>query len=313
MPHTVFTQTELKGLTPEKPLAFPRKTAFLRNLNSYPNISPKKNLLFSGIHPKMLSGLIANSINIMKNLLKLAICTAICPLVSSGQSIDITNPDNTVDPFSNLVAAMYSDASTLYVPSPFSDFNFALTSPTTGTFTVPGTAGNPDFYFNLVASNPPSFTLSSPSDYAKVGYFGNENWDQNSLSVKDDTNTSSNLFTYNIGGGVAPTVGPPQVATLTVNPQFASASFHFEHTNPTTGTTDQTNQGRFHFFRAYDVNGNALNSWVIGIDDRENDLVDFDDGFFYLQVVPEPSHIAAMAVLGLGALLVIRRRIKAKK
>jgi hypothetical protein len=104
----------------------------------------------------------------------------------------------------------------------------------------------------------------------------------------------------------------PQSATITVGAGDTTGNFAFYHDNPTTGLTDQTNLDRFKFFQAYDGD-TALNYWVIGIDDREDSLIDYDDGFFFLHVVPEPSHIAGLAVFGLAALLVIRRRIKSKK
>lgn len=256
----------------------------------------------------------------MKHLLKLAICSAVlCPLMSSGQSISVLNPD-TSQPFYNLVTAMYNDANDLYDSVTFTDFNFttdALTVPggTDGDFIAPAagfTSKGTDFYFSRVASNPPAFTI--PSDgYIKIGYFGNENWDLNSLSVKDNTGYEETLFDYDVSGGTGSTVGPPQAATITVASGNTSATVHFMHDNPVKGTNVQSDEKRFHFFKGYDLSGAELPVWVIGIDDRENDLVDFDDGFFYLQVVPEPSQIAMLAVLGLGALLLVRRRFKAKK
>lgn len=247
----------------------------------------------------------------MKNLLKLAICTAVIfPLVSSGQSIDVTNPDNSGF-FHELVTGMNSDVSTLYVPTAYSDFEYTHTGLNSGDFDAPGVGLPYTFRFELMAVNPTEFTLSG-NEYARVGYFGNESMDVNTLKVQDNLLKTTDLYTYDQFGGVAPTT-TPQSSSLKIQSPETSASFKFWHNNPIAGLTDQTNTDRFKFFQAYDANGTMLNAWVIGIDDRENDLVDFDDGFFFLQVVPEPSHIAGLAVLGLGALLMIRRRIKSRK
>jgi hypothetical protein len=143
----------------------------------------------------------------MKNLLKLAICSAVTlPLLSSGQSINVSNPDNT-GLFHDYVTAMFSDVSDLYAPPAYTDFDFNYTSPGVGDFIVPS-AGPATFNFDLVAVNPPSFSITG-NNYAKIGYFGNESWDVNSLVVQDtDTTLITTLFDYDGSGGVSGTTLP---------------------------------------------------------------------------------------------------------
>lgn len=234
-----------------------------------------------------------------------------------GQSIDVTNPDNT-GLFHDLVTAMTTDVTDLYDSVAFNDFIFSTDVPgggSAGDFIAPSApfaSLGTDFMFTRVETNPDAFAIPAGREI-RIGYFGNESWDLNALSIRDDTGAAEVLFEYDRFGGVFPTVGPPQSATIRVAEGFASALVRFEHTNALIGSTTQSNENRFHFFKGQGVSGNPLPVWVIGIDDRENQLVDFDDGFFYLQVVPEPSQIAVMALAGLGLVVIVRERLRRRR
>jgi hypothetical protein len=237
------------------------------------------------------------------------------PLVS--QSITVINPDNT-GLFHDLVSAMTTDVTDLYDSVGFDDFNFttdALLGGSSGDFIAPAapfTSLGTDYLFSRVETNPDAFAIPAGREI-RIGYFGNESWDLNSLSIRDDTGTAEVLFSYDRFGGVFPTVGPPQSATIQVAAGASSALVRFEHTNALIGSTTQSNENRFHFFKGHTLQGTPLPVWVIGIDDRENTLVDFDDGFFYLQVVPEPSQIAVMALAGMGLLVLLRERRRRRR
>lgn len=230
-----------------------------------------------------------------------------------AQSIDVTNPDNT-GLFHDLVTAMTTDVTDLYDSVAFNDFNFTTDVPmggSAGNFIAPAApfiSLGTDFMFTRVTDNPDAFAIPAGREI-RIGYFGNESWDLNALSVRDDTGASEVLFEYDRFGGVFPTVGPPQSATIRVAEGYNSALIRFEHTNALIGSTTQSNEKRFHFFKGQSMDGAPLPVWVVGIDDRENELVDFDDGFFYLQVVPEPSQIAVMALAGLGVVILLRERL----
>lgn len=249
----------------------------------------------------------------MKPTKSLSLAGILIAGTAMGQSISVTNPDNT-GPFHDMVVAMTTDVVDLYDSVNFNDFNFT-TDGSNGDFIAPAApfvSLGMDYVFTKVDTNPDAFAIPAGKEI-RIGYFGNESEDLNNLSIRDDTGYVESLFQYDIFGGVLPTVGPPQSATIQVAQGYSSALIHFEHTNILTGNTTQSNENRFHFFQGASLDGMPLPVWVIGIDDRENSLIDFDDGFFYLQVVPEPSQLALMAVAGLGLMVLLKTRYRRRR
>jgi hypothetical protein len=253
----------------------------------------------------------------MKTYIKLAICAGIIfPLVSSAQLINVTNEGGT---FFNLVSDMNSDFSPeLEIPGYTTvayDIDNAdfVTDPTVAEL---GSLSANTIIFNEINPNVDFFTVY---EWAKVGFIGNENGMQNQLSVRSYTDATLTtavdnvqLFDYDINGNPTPPPAARRIANTDADPFNNPVVIQFEHTNPTTLTTTQSNMLRFKIFQG---TGADSNKYLLGIDDLETDKVDFDDGVFYLEVspIPEPSQIAALSVLGLGLLLVVRRRMKSKK
>ena len=277
----------------------------------------------------------------MKKILQTAaIVGGLLPLCMQAQ-VTVTRPSSSNSivvpsiPFDTLVAGMASDAGDLKSPVPYTELAFnVVTSDWKTNFggaSLP--VGANYIYFKEIS---PNYNFFQIEDFAQAGYLGNDSADRNQLNVLsydattpgfDWSNEASwaaaqtdadTLFDYQ-AGGVAPTMGPPDSVEFTVDAggKQVIAFQHIDFSYPSPGVTSalQSAEGKFKIFWAYDVNGDALNAALITIDDRMMDLIDYNDGLFYVEgitPVPEPAAIAGLAILGLGGILYVRRRVKAK-
>jgi len=243
--------------------------------------------------------------------------------------------------------ASYSNAQYVNVgPSPslaFNAFVFALESSVDDLYTNHGDTGYSSFVFSYDNGGNTSFFVDEDSVFDNsysslgndlffrehsnfeyfesdgvydVGFFGFEAGDDNTLLVEyydelDQILQTETLFTHSVNS-------PPDSVRVSENPQnIGNLKFSFAHNNPVIGINRQDDSDRFKLFRSY--NPNTLdygNEWILAIDDREDSLVDHDDGFFYIQSsitpVPEPSTIGLIAVFGTIAIALLKRRKTSK-
>ena len=285
----------------------------------------------------------------MKSVTKLVLTAAILsPLAASAQFITISSPNVTTntpnaDIFHDTVIRMWQDVDNLKTPEPNGvpgDLDLSVESSfwwddTNSVFSdVSGTTqfieiGVEPFFKLANAGAPASFG---------IGYFGNESDDDNELYVAgynnalktltdtDDTNITYEspdgykLFDYDTDDPNSPD-GPPMSYTIALDQGVNEAYIQFTHWNrnplwPDSAVQDEPQ--RFKFWAGYDGNGTATGEYLIAVSDRDFGFdQDRDDGFFYLSgdivPVPEPSQIAALALLGLGGLLIVRRRFRNKQ
>jgi hypothetical protein len=335
-------RTGSKGYSPVIFIGKPPQTAFFTFELIFGLKKLKKNLahirLTPQIHPRII---IANSIFNMKNIYKLTSAAALlAPVFMSATLVDVTKPGTSTS-FNNLISDMYSDQSGILVgtgsspsrPNLFTEFYFD-NSPGVNEFTLDAiNLGATDTYnFELIATNVEYFTMSGVID---IGFFANEAWDVNKLSVDAYNNVAdiSNLgpvveteevFRYSdISGDET----PPLTAQISAEDDGdLPIIIQFIHENLTTtgfGVGTQDDEVRFRMYQlveGLDQTGARIygDTFVLSISDREGTLDgDFDDGMFLLQgsiaPVPEPSHIAGLAILGLAGILYIRRRSASKK
>lgn len=163
-----------------------------------------------------------------------------------------------------------------------------------------------------------------------IGYFGNESYDDNELYMTADldqtpggeewilntVNNNGALFDYDGGDPNSPHDAPMSYNFVKgPDNEFENVYLQFVHFNRTQGDLGyQDAENQFKIFAEVD-SGEFTGHYIMAIADRNDNFDgDRDDGFFYLQgdivPVPEPSQIAALSVLGLGALLFVRRRIR---
>lgn len=147
----------------------------------------------------------------------------------------------------------------------------------------------------------------------EIGFFGNESGDRNamgllltSVSNPVDQVEINPLFSYQASNS------PAWSASINTNQYTKAEFFHQNLSRP--NSAFQKEEAKFKMFQAYDEDLQLFSdAYIFAIDDRMDNSVDFDDGFFYITgeivPVPEPSAIAAMAIVGLGGLLYIRKRI----
>ena len=268
----------------------------------------------------------------MNKKITLALATGmLSPVFVFGQ-VTITEPSpNGV--FNALVNQMESDKQDLYVvdiwrPAEGPPYNEIFFDSVAGDF---WTNSSPPSYkqagsvadkkFVELPVNIPAFVLDGDGGTLDVGYFGNSSIDLNDLILEIITPTmgAGSLFLYDEDNNGLDANDPPRTVAVDNNYNVDSV-IRFAHDDQTVGIyEDQRDENKFKMFQAVDLrDGTAIeNEYIFAIDDRTNDAVDFDDGFFYLNgdiaPVPEPSQIAALALLGLGGFLYIRRRRMARK
>lgn len=267
----------------------------------------------------------------MNKILKLAICTGIIsPFCASAQLITVSEPSTSAS-FNALVALMAADEAALGTgageanASIFSEVHWD----TDANVWVTGSLSNDnnDLNFELIDVNFKYFLQTGQN--IDIGFVGNENWDLDELFVNayalgdlGNSDPRVSLFDYSDNAPANDFPGDTARLTLTPNTQ-APVVLEFEHINQTSsplGPLYQSSEIRFKMYRGVNVDGNGAitsyknDEWLFGINDRNKNFdKDSDDGYFFIngdiRPVPEPSQIAALSLLGLGALLVIRRRI----
>lgn len=261
------------------------------------------------------------NINLKSNMKKLLVLPFLF-LASLLPAQLITITESNSGSFHDVVTLMNQSVRDLFIPESTGPYSSVIFT-TDGFFDsawIPNPTGTePTFGFDILfkeIENPTSFVLES---FANIGFIGNESMDRNSLSLIE-TDFLSNviatdvLFQYQRPNRSTGTPAPFSY-TLSV-PQGEEAYFYFAHDNNKKGTNTQDDPMRFRIFQAFDMfTGEAQTQWLFAIDDRETNLIDFDDGFFFfsgegtITPVPEPSVIAGLAFAGLISLLVIRRKI----
>ena len=267
----------------------------------------------------------------MKKLITIAITTGmLSPLFTLGQ-VSVSDPSpNPV--FQTLINDMNADVSDLFVYDTF--------RPTEGPVydEIMFDQSNQDFWTN--GSNPPDpgvpsvqkpgsvaekkFVEISPNVEAftffgegllDVGFLGNSSIDANEFFAEIITPSQSDelLFMYE-------EIDDDPATVQLENTDTSDAVIRFGHDDTSVSIIEnQSNTDKFKMFQAVSKDGAGNftgdlipGEFIFAIDDRTDDAIDYDDGFFYLNgdiaPVPEPSQIAALALLGLGGYLYIRRR-----
>lgn len=265
----------------------------------------------------------------MKNLAKLMILAgATIPAAASAQ---LTLTASAASPqFTALINSMHSHAMPALDDIPAGKVTFNPTSGwTTNVATFTSDISGETKYFETIGN---AETIQFVTDF-QIGFFGNESIDQNALDffaslVSDPSDTDSLItpegdwnFLYQgqIGNNPAKSVN---VGWTPSNEAIAGIFFHRDISQGIDG--DQSQPAKFRIYQEYveSVPGNedfvATGGFLFAIDDRMGQDDDWDDGLFYLfsegaTPVPEPAAIAGMAVLGMGIMLVIRRRLRQSK
>lgn len=248
------------------------------------------------------------------------------PLGALAQLIDIgpnetpaTTPNSA---FYDTIAAMAADSLALQTPEGdgLAKSNSVIYwNGTTFESTASGTPGE----LKLVDVTPAQ-SFFKITETAYVGYFGNESGDDNEFLIEaaDNPNAPSItegpilLYDYDAGDKNS-TDDPPIANSITLEAGVSQAFVTFTHFNRTKGNLDtQDDPLQFKVFREEKANGAFGFQWLFAIADRVQSFdSDLDDGFFFvqnLQPVPEPTQVALLALLGLGGVLVVRRRLTAK-
>jgi hypothetical protein len=252
---------------------------------------------------------------------------AILPAAASAQLINV-GPAGAA--FNSIVTAFASDGPGLYVgpgeanASLFDKFYWDSSESewVTGSYSNDVSDSN----FMRVAVNQESFLSNGPLD---IGFIANENKDFNQLFVSAKSGpTSERLSLFNYSDASGSLDEPPAAKSVTLEAGVVGPlAFTFDHVNHTTGPGTpvlQEEELRFTMFQSVLVSGGVVTNaglgteWIFGISDRDQGFDnDGDDGYFYIagtiSPVPEPSQIAALALLGMGGFLFIRRKFLSKQ
>ena len=277
----------------------------------------------------------------MKTYLPLAILAGTLVPISASAQLSKTLIDNSTTPgtnvFHNLIIEMNADVLTLKTNDSGSgnlsiddpiywDWNGnGLTGSWEGSSFLPGSY---DLQFQKFTTNPDFFSLAA-NQTVNIGYIGNESNNDNELYVSLLGSTRDLLLFDYDSGDPNSTDDAPISYTLSYTMDQAY-DIVFEHDSiddtdaPLNFFGNQSSEAKFKIYQAYgrtSLTGQltALDTYLLAIGDEEGDNdTDYDDGFFLVQfgdtpVVPEPSHIAAAALLGMTGLLLLRRRFGQKK
>ncbi len=239
--------------------------------------------------------------------------------------------------FTNDITSLFSDSANAY-----NSFTFGWDGGDSSTGTIvsapgyaaPGGTGQANEIDFTRIDNPTHITIQSALN---VAYIGNESNDLNFFGVEDVTGATGDTTLYqyqNLNNAGAPN-DPTQQWSLPPNPDVISVAgdeygggydLTFWHEDAGgagyVGNPRDTmaNTNRFYVFTAIDnvvqtqVGLNIITTydqyWLLAVDDRESQLIDYDDGLFLLQTsftdtiaIPEPSTIGFGAIallLGLG-------------
>lgn len=260
----------------------------------------------------------------MRRILNFAFCTGLMATSSaSAQLITINEPSLNLG-FNTLVAAMAADGAALYTGPgeanaiPFSTVSWDASNSKWVVGSLLSEVG--DLAFQLQAQNQKFFYMAG--NEKNIGFIAGKSRSLNELFVNASKmgypDQRQSLFDYS--DQVAATDGPGDTAQL-LNPVGLPIRLQFEHINQTLsplGPIFQSDESRFGIFRqvTFDQRGIVAgfgDDWLFRIDDDNAANDNSDDGFFYItgdiHPAPEPSQIAALSLLGLGALLIIRRRL----
>ncbi|MEX0323600.1 MAG: PEP-CTERM sorting domain-containing protein [Puniceicoccaceae bacterium] len=288
----------------------------------------------------------------MKNIFKLAFLVAILsPVIASAQLITLSGPLTADDPspsgssFHDLAWAMANDNETLfstpYDPgwkdNPPTDDKTDLTVTTDFAFDLVNEQWEADLTFDgdhinfvRIANVPFFFLREGGADFA---FIGNESSHDNEIYVKAynsdmsknefhtdpladydeaDPNPTDPVDTAPVSWGIG--LGP-DITDGVALVQF----WHFNLNLPAAEVmANQADTERFTFWAGINEDQSLSGDFLMAISDRDGKAdADIDDGIFYFRgditPVPEPSQIAGLALLGLGAALYIRRRFTKKK
>jgi len=259
----------------------------------------------------------------MNKKLTLAIGTGIlAPFFASAQLVDVT--DLAAGTFFDTISAMNADVLALQDEGDALARDASTIYWTGTTFESTGGAGD----LKLVDVTPIQPFFRMTGDFS-IGYLGNESGDDNELWMTAyDSNTAPTLsevfklYDYDADDPNS-TDDPPMADLVNLEAGVDKAFIQFTHKNegPKPANISQANQDdpiRFKVYREQDENGNFGLNYLFAIADRDTTFdADRDDGFFFLSgnivPVPEPSQIAALALLGLGGFLYVRRRFSKKQ
>jgi len=250
----------------------------------------------------------------MTKLIKLLILTIILPLTGTSQLMTVNQINS--GSFHDLVSLMSASVSDLFQDhntNQYSEFVFTSDGFFSSQFVTQNIDSYTSFGFDLFFKEVPNFDGFTSSLIFNIGFFGNESHDRNKLILNqllNDTVVSQTLFDYRNTPGNSVTPAPYSYSLIPSGTSY----FSFSHLNPIKGLNSQSDSARFKIFQQYDPFSNMFeSSFIFAIDDRENSLVDHDDGFFFLSgasitPVPEPRMIATLAVFGLVIVLLIKSR-----
>lgn len=228
---------------------------------------------------------------------------------------------DTVDLMSQSNQSLYQNhdsqpVESIYFTTNFTDSNFYVDEDSQF-FNESATSLGVDFYFTKIATNVEAFAAKGTST---IGFFGNSSNDNNKLLVKgfdNNENQIQNNLIFDYAKSPSTSVTPAPTAYEVSGDANApiNSNYSYWHDNPVKGATYQGNENRFAMFQSYNPFTQELsNEWIFAIDDREDDLIDYDDGFFYvtgdLTPVPEPSLVGFLAVLGVIGIVFFNNRKK---
>jgi hypothetical protein len=261
------------------------------------------------------------------------------PIVASAQLVTISGPLTASDTvpsgslFHDLAWAMTNDNEGLYSApwDPIPDDPRDLSTKTSFSFDTvndvwEGTQTFDGDHINFTQiPNKPHFFLYGTAD---IAYIGNESSHDNELWMAayslDMQTVQGPTMLADYDDGDPNSTPPLDVPPVSWNLSLIGAEkvmVQFLHVNRNLPVSEmvatQACTERFTFWAGMNEIGEYTGDFLMAISDRDGKKdADVDDGLFYFRgeitPVPEPSQIAGLALLGLGAALFIRRRLARK-